>query len=169
VQAQIDSTLPHDGHSEIARTGQCGIRSTTNILHWAAKLVMGQEERAMKTHNVGSSKIAVLRGCSFDDVGWFGRAALLLLGSALVYGLLCVPANAEAAKPPPRIANIYDGFDHQPTHSEVEDRERAAGSCPNAWCRSEAPEQRWLRVQAAMAGRLTVALSLTDPRVSRVI
>jgi hypothetical protein len=29
--------------------------------------------------------------------------------------------------------------------------------------------QRWLRGQAATAGRLTVALSLTDPSVSRVM
>jgi len=43
------------------------------------------------------------------------------------------------------------------------------GSCPMPWCRSEAPEQRWLRVQAATAGRLTLAVSLTEPRVSRLM
>ena len=81
----------------------------------------------MKTHNAGSTKIATLRGRSLDDDGWLARAALLLLGSVLLYGLLCVPANAEAAKPPSRIANLYDGFDHQPTRSDIEARERAAG------------------------------------------
>jgi hypothetical protein len=43
------------------------------------------------------------------------------------------------------------------------------GSCPMTWCRSEAPEQRWLRGQAATAGRMTMALSLTEPRVSRLM
>jgi hypothetical protein len=39
------------------------------------------------------------------------------------------------------------------------------GSCPNAWCKSSAPEQRWLLDQAATAGRLTVAVSLIVPSV----
>src|SRR5277367_3838 len=34
---------------------------------------------------------------------------------------------------------------------------------------ADAPEQRWLRGQAATTGRLTVALSLTEPRVSRLM
>jgi len=85
----------------------------------------------MQTHNAGSAKIAILRGHSWDD-GWFGWATLLLLGSVVVYGLLCVPANAQGVQPPPtRNANIYDGFDHQPTRSEVEARERAAGISSN--------------------------------------
>jgi hypothetical protein len=41
--------------------------------------------------------------------------------------------------------------------------------CPSAWCRSGAPEQRWLRDQAAMAGRLMGAVSLIAPRVSRLM
>jgi hypothetical protein len=43
------------------------------------------------------------------------------------------------------------------------------GSCPSAWCKSGAPEQRWLRDQAATAGRLMVAVSLTEPSVSRLM
>jgi hypothetical protein len=40
----------------------------------------------------------------------------------------CEPSRALAdSAPPPRIANIYGGFDHQPTESEVSRRERAAG------------------------------------------
>ena len=42
-------------------------------------------------------------------------------------------------------------------------------SCPVTWCRRDAPEQRWLRGQAATAGRLTVAVSLTEPSVSRLM
>ena len=49
------------------------------------------------------------------------------------------------------------------------DAEGAVGSCPVTWCRSEAPEQRWLRGQAVITGRLTVAVSLTEPRVSRLM
>jgi hypothetical protein len=62
----------------------------------------------------------------------FRRAALLLLGSALAYGSLWAPANADAVKPPSRIANIYGGLNHQPTRSEVENRERAARIGPSA-------------------------------------
>jgi hypothetical protein len=42
-------------------------------------------------------------------------------------------------------------------------------SCPIPWCRSGAPEQRWLRVQAAMTGRLMDAVSLIVPSVSRLM
>jgi hypothetical protein len=85
----------------------------------------------MKTRNTGAAKIAILSGPSLGDDGWLGRATLLLLGSVLVYGLLCVPVNAQDVKPPTRNANIYDGFDHQPTRSEIEGREQAAGIAPN--------------------------------------
>ena len=43
------------------------------------------------------------------------------------------------------------------------------GSCPRAWCRSGAPEQGWLRDQAATVGRLTGTVSLSVPSVSRLI
>jgi len=36
-------------------------------------------------------------------------------------------ASAEPGGPPSRIGNIYGGLDHQPTQSEVQDREQAAG------------------------------------------
>jgi hypothetical protein len=56
-------------------------------------------------------------------------------------------------------------------YHKLEDQAKAAarGSCPDTWCKSEAPEQRWLRGQFAMTGRLTVAVSLTEPRVSRLM
>jgi hypothetical protein len=85
----------------------------------------------MRTNNAGAVKTAIMRGRSLDDDGWLGWATLLLLGSVLVYGLLCVPAHAETLQPPSRIANIYAGFDHQPTRSEIEGRERSAKIAPN--------------------------------------
>ena len=84
----------------------------------------------MHTHNGGSAKITVARERSLRADGWLGWAALLMLGSALVYGLLSVSASAEPAQSPPRIANIYNGFNHQPTRSTVEGRERQAGIAP---------------------------------------
>ena len=45
----------------------------------------------------------------------------------------------------------------------------ARGSCPTTWCRNCAPEQRWLRCQTAMAGRLTRGSSLSGAMVSSVI
>ncbi len=45
-----------------------------------------------------------------------------------------------------------------------------AGSCPTTWCRSGAPEQRWLRGQVVSSSRLmTCALWLTELRVSSVM
>jgi hypothetical protein len=35
--------------------------------------------------------------------------------------------SAGCVSPPSRIGNIWGGFDHQPTSSEVQDREKAAG------------------------------------------
>jgi hypothetical protein len=90
------------------------------------------EEGAMHTHNGGSAKITVARERSLRADGWLGWAALLMLGSALVYGLLSVSASAEPAQSPPRIADIYNGFNHQPTRSAVEGRERDAGVGPAA-------------------------------------
>jgi hypothetical protein len=81
----------------------------------------------MKTHNTGSAKIETLRGRSLDDENWLRWATLLLFGTALAIGLLSVPAHAEEAMPPSRIANIYGGFHHQPTRAQIESRERAAG------------------------------------------
>ena len=85
----------------------------------------------MNTHNAGSAKITISGAHSLDHAGWLGRAALLLLGGALVYGLLSVSANADPAQAPSRIANIYDGSDHQPTRAVVEARERAKGLAPS--------------------------------------
>lgn len=48
-------------------------------------------------------------------------------------GLPGVIAKPTFDKPPPaRIGNVYGGFDHQPTQSEVLDRERAAGISSSA-------------------------------------
>ena len=56
--------------------------------------------------------------------------------------LLCTlmfPAGAALAREAPapnetpaRIANIWDGFDHQPTESQVQSAERASGVAPSA-------------------------------------
>jgi hypothetical protein len=56
--------------------------------------------------------------------------------------LLCTlmfPAGAALAREAPspnetpvRIANIWDGFDHQPTESQVQSAERARGVAPSA-------------------------------------
>jgi hypothetical protein len=44
------------------------------------------------------------------------------------FAVVCEPSNALAENSPPtQIGNIYGGFDHQPTQSEVSQRERAAG------------------------------------------
>jgi hypothetical protein len=42
-------------------------------------------------------------------------------------------------------------------------------SCPDAWCRSDAPGRVGPPRQAAMAGRLTVGLWLMTPSVSRLM
>ena len=47
--------------------------------------------------------------------------------------------------------------------------QHGVGSCPSPWCRSCVPEQRRLRVQAAMTGRLMDAVSLIVPSVSRLM
>ena len=85
----------------------------------------------MNTHNAGSAKNTVSRARSLEHDGWLGRAALLVLGGGLLFALLTVAANADPAQPPSRIANIYDGSDHQPTRSVVEGRERAKGLAPS--------------------------------------
>ena len=84
------------------------------------------------TSGIGSTTIATLREGARDGGRWFGRATLLLLAGTLAIGLPHVPANAETPRPPSRIANIYNGFHHQPTRSETERRERAAGLRPSA-------------------------------------
>jgi hypothetical protein len=66
------------------------------------------------------------------------RAAVL----AAAILLLCTPIFATGAAlarqaPAPnetraRIGNIWDGFDHQPTESEVQSAERASGVAPSA-------------------------------------
>ncbi|HTW69838.1 MAG TPA: hypothetical protein VME47_08140 [Acetobacteraceae bacterium] len=57
---------------------------------------------------------------------------MLLLGTLL---LLAGPALAQEARapkgPPARIDNVWGGFDHQPTQSEVESAERARGIAPS--------------------------------------
>jgi hypothetical protein len=64
---------------------------------------------------------------------------------SLVYiiALIIVPpvlAASETDKPPARIANIYDGRDHQPTRSDVREREQAKGIAPNVKTRSQEDE-----------------------------
>lgn len=55
-------------------------------------------------------------------------AALLALWTFMFFAVSCrTLASAEPGGPPVRIDNIYGGLDHQPTQSEVQDRERAAG------------------------------------------
>ena len=55
-------------------------------------------------------------------------AALLALWTLMFFAVSChTLASAEQGGPPVRIDNIYGGLDHQPTQSEVQDRERAAG------------------------------------------
>ena len=85
----------------------------------------------MNKHNTVPAKIAIFHERSLDHGLWLARATLLLLGSVLIYGLLCAPANADEARPTAHIANIYGGFDHQPTRTEIERRERAAGLAPS--------------------------------------
>jgi hypothetical protein len=55
-------------------------------------------------------------------------AALLALWTLMFFAVSCrTLASAEPGGPPVRIDNIYGGLDHQPTQSEVQDRERASG------------------------------------------
>jgi hypothetical protein len=54
--------------------------------------------------------------------------ALLVLWTLIFFAVSCrTLAGAESGGPPSRIDNIYGGLDHQPTQSEVQDRERQAG------------------------------------------
>jgi hypothetical protein len=56
------------------------------------------------------------------------KVALLALWMLMFFAVSCLTlASAEQGEPPARIGNIYGGLDHQPTQSEVQDRERAAG------------------------------------------
>ncbi len=57
----------------------------------------------------------------------FAAASLALL-LALCGG---APASAEQHPPPQRNGDVYDGFNHQPTRSEVQSRERSAGIAPD--------------------------------------
>jgi hypothetical protein len=55
-------------------------------------------------------------------------AALFVLCTLMFFAVSCCSlASAESGGPPARIGNIYGGLDHQPTQSDVQDRERAAG------------------------------------------
>ena len=55
-------------------------------------------------------------------------AALLALWVLMFFAVSCrTLESAEPGGPPVRIDNIYGGLDHQPTQSEVQDRERASG------------------------------------------
>ncbi|MFI5143928.1 MAG: pentapeptide repeat-containing protein, partial [Thermoanaerobaculales bacterium] len=45
----------------------------------------------------------------------------------------------------------------------------SGGSCPVAWCRSSAPRRAGPPFQDARAGKLTGAVSLMAPRVSRLM
>jgi hypothetical protein len=61
-----------------------------------------------------------------------------LVRRSVVLWLLLTPiwvsagAAADSPRPPPRNANIYGGLDHQPTRSEVENRERRLGIAPGS-------------------------------------
>jgi hypothetical protein len=66
------------------------------------------------------------------------HAAVLTVAIPLLCSLM-LPAGAALARepsvsngPPVRIGNIWGGFDHQPTESQVEIAERAAGVAPSA-------------------------------------
>jgi hypothetical protein len=64
---------------------------------------------------------------SSSDSDRVADVALLVLWTLIFFAVSCALASAESGGPPARIDNIYGGRDHQPTQSEVEDRERAAG------------------------------------------
>ena len=66
-----------------------------------------------------------------------GRTVLVTTISALFALLFPVgaPFAQEACAPndwPARIGNIWGGFDHQPTESQVQSAERASGVAPSA-------------------------------------
>src|SRR5665213_3354789 len=51
----------------------------------------------------------------------------------------------------------------------IASRRRIDRSCPTAWCRSSAPRRVGPPCQVARAGKLTRAVSLTPPSVSRLM
>jgi hypothetical protein len=55
--------------------------------------------------------------------------ALIIIATLTIFGASM--AFADTTKAPSRIANIYGGLNHQPTRSEVEDRQRSAGAGQN--------------------------------------
>jgi hypothetical protein len=66
------------------------------------------------------------------------RPAVLASAISLLCALI-LPAGAALAREAPalnetpaRIGNIWDGFDHQPTESQVQSAERASGVAPSA-------------------------------------
>jgi hypothetical protein len=66
------------------------------------------------------------------------RSAVLAVAIALLCPIVFSPGAALAQeasvsnRTPARIGNIWGGFDHQPTESQVEIAERAAGVAPSA-------------------------------------
>jgi hypothetical protein len=63
-------------------------------------------------------------------------ARIVLVAAMPLFCTLLLPAGAAFARAPnetpARIGNIWDGFDHQPTRSEVQRAERASGVAPSA-------------------------------------
>jgi hypothetical protein len=67
----------------------------------------------------------------------------LLLLLPLLALCAAVPAGADSPHPPTRNGNVYGGFNHQPTRSEVESRERSEGLAPDA--REQAAQNSTIR------------------------
>jgi hypothetical protein len=65
-----------------------------------------------------------------------GRAVLIaaipLLCTLLISAGAALAREARANEPPVRIGNIWGGFDHQPTESQVRSAERVRGIAPGA-------------------------------------
>lgn len=77
---------------------------------------------------VASMVYLLRRGISQVDSEQIVTVALLVLWTLMFFAMSCrTLASAEVGGPPVRIDNIYGGLDHQPTQSEVQDRERDAG------------------------------------------
>ena len=53
--------------------------------------------------------------------------------------------------------------------ARTKDGKQTRRSCPLAWCRCVSSEQRWLHIQSASAGILTMGSSLSGAMVARVM
>jgi hypothetical protein len=54
----------------------------------------------------------------------------MLLPLLLLAMCASAPASADSRHPPPRNGDVFGGFNHQPTRSEVKSRERSRGIAP---------------------------------------